>query len=275
MLVTDSYAEAFLEQAKKEPPPLAKAEGDGVLVCGGGRYWSGVVTCVKMLRRVSNLPVQIWHRADERTWPSDLKNYSGITYHNASTYPHRRLLTTEIKALAAVHCDLERFLLLDADAYPVVNPKVLLDLADPIAFWSNHEVCALAENCDWSGYGWMNPVDRLPPPVQSGHYIVNRRNAWKFLNFNHWANDHSDWYYPLGVGNDQHVFRACLAELGTSYTDLGRVSWIPPAVVCLHNNRPAIVHLTGCKMLVEKIGHLPGGNAFMDLLADFLRGSWV
>lgn len=263
-------AVAFQNQAMIPPPPLDKAEGDGVIVCGGGRYWSGVVTCVKMLRRVSSLPVQVWHRADERIWPSDLMHCSDVTYHNASTYPHRRLITTEIKSLAALHCGLERFLLLDADAYPVADPRPLFDLSDPIAFWANHPNCALAENCDWSGYGLTSPGD--VPPVQSGHYLVNRKKAWNFLNLNRWANDHSEDYYPLGVGEDQHVFRACLAALDHPYVNLGQVKWVPPSVVCEVNNRPVIVHLTGCKMLVERIGHLPGGKEFMGLLADFLKG---
>lgn len=252
--------------------PLDKAEGDGVLVCGGGRYWSGIVACVKMLRKVSTLPVQIWHRADEMIWPMDLKDCPGVSYHNASLYPHRRLITTEVKSLAVLHCGLERFMLLDADAYPVVDPRPLLDLRSPITYWSNHETCALAENCNWSGYGLDGP--RGVPPIQSGHYVINRRKAWKFLNLNRWANDHSDTFYPLGNGDDQHVFRACLAWLGTPSINLGRVRWIPPAVVCFYNERPAVVHLTGCKMLTltEKLGHLPGGKEFVGTVAEYLGG---
>lgn len=249
--------------------PLDRAEGDGVIVCGGGRYWSGVVTCVRMLRRVSDLPVQIWHRADERVRPSDLKECPEVSYHNASSYPHQQLASVEVKSLAALHCGLERFMLLDADTYPVVDPKPLLSLADPVAFWSNHEACAAAEQCDWSGYG-LESIGEVPA-VHGGHYFVHRRKAWEFLNLNRWVNDRSDVYYPLGASRDEHAFRACLAYLKTPYRDLGSVVWTPPAVIGCYAGHPAVVHFSGrSKMMVERIGHLPKGREFMDTLVEFL-----
>jgi SAM-dependent methyltransferase len=230
-------------------PAPEVAEGDGVVTCGGGKYWPGVVVSVRMLREVSDLPVQVWHRGgDEPIEPADLDGVPGVTFHDATAYPHRRLRGWETKTQALVHCGLRRALFLDADAYCVSDPRPLLDLASQHRFVSWSDMAGQDKNMVWSAFGLSHSVCSRTPTIQGGQLAIDLVLARRELVVAHWLNQHSDYSYHFGFG-DQDMWRVAFAATGGSRIDLGEPPWDDVAFICSLQGVPVAVHRCQSKML--------------------------
>lgn len=264
--VIAKHVRALRWLAAAEIPGPAVASGDGIVICGGGRYWPMIVVAVRMVRDVCQLPVQVWHRGDvvEPIDPADLADIPGVTYHDATKLPHRKLGGWEIKGLALLHCGFERALYFDADAYPVVDPAPLLALATPerpFVFWQDlpwrdHDV-------RWPAFGIdaATPAGQTPG-VQGGQLSIHRAAFWRELVIFAWLNAHSDYSYAHGYG-DQSMWSVALATTGRGYHCLGRAPWVGPAFVCaIDGGPPAVVHRTQAKLWGRtddvKADHLSG-----------------
>lgn len=215
-----------------ELPESLKCEGRGILFCGGGKYWPGIVVACTLIRRMGcNLPIQIWYRGrEEKVDNEDIKNLEGISLVDATQVsPQPRIMGGwEIKTFALLHCPWEEVLYLDADAYPVSNLDTLFDfLGDRntrIGFWSDfphHK-----DTVKWDYYikrpkdveGWDVECDI--PPIQGGQLYINRRLFYRELLLAHWINQHSEYFYHHQYG-DQDSWRVALALTGGTYTHLG------------------------------------------------------
>jgi hypothetical protein len=249
-----------LAAAALEPLRLPRLSGDGVVICGGGRYWPMIELSVRMLREVSALPVQVWHRGEaEAVCPEDLAGVSGVEYRDTTALvPTPRILGGwEQKTLAIRHCGWRRVLYLDADAYCVADPARLLELAAAhrFVFWADQ-----AESIRWEWYGLSADV----PTVQGGQLALDCAAFWPELCVADWINQHSDYFYQHQYG-DQDSWRVALAATGAAargdYRCLGRAPWIHPAFVC-GLDRPMIVHRCQHKIWsgadqVKAARHLP------------------
>lgn len=287
--VRQRHAAALHELAGLEIPPADRAEGDGVLVCGGGRYWPGIVVAVRMLREVSALPVQIWYRGGaEKVDPDDLAGVEGVTYHDASKLPHRLLGGWEIKTLALLHCGLRRVLYLDADAYCVADPAPLLDLASERRFVFWHDLPSQNDSVGWKWFGIVPEHGTLhaPVPVQGGQLAIDLVGFRRELVLAHWLNQHSDYSYhhprdpkrkhEWHCYGDQDCWRVALALTGGRHLCLGAAAWEKPAFVCSHEGKPLVVHRCQGKLLWEgkddRTTHLPGDDRVNAHLDAYLRG---
>ncbi len=235
------HVAAFRWLLRQPVPPPGRAQGDGIVYVGGGRYWPMIAVALRMVRDVTDLPVQVWHRgAAEPVRPGQVADLEGVTFHDATKYPCRVLRGWECKAVALLHCGLRRVLYFDADAYPVADPRPLLETAAeeaPFAFWG--DLPGTANNVKWPAFGLAG--DNGVPPVQGGQLAIHRAAFWRELVLAHWLNQHSDYSYSHMYG-DQDAWRVTLAAAGRPYRHLGPAPWQHPAFVCPLGGRPAVVH---------------------------------
>lgn len=91
--VQRKFIDAFKRVVGCQLPRIDHAEGDGIVICGGGKYWPMIAIACHMARRVTNLPIQIWHRgADEPVKSADIRGLHSITFHDSSKVPGLRRL---------------------------------------------------------------------------------------------------------------------------------------------------------------------------------------
>jgi hypothetical protein len=253
--VRDLHQSALRHLAAAELPIL-DGVGDGMVICGGGRYWAGAVVAVRMLRRFSDLPVQIWYRGEaEPIETADLEGVKNVRLIDATKYPHRVLGGWEVKTLALLHCGLERVIFLDADAYPVADPCTLFNEVNEdvaFAFWVDLPNNALTVQWEWTGLVGANGV----PPVQGGQLVLHRPGFSRGLLLAHWINQHSDYFYHHQYG-DQDSWRIALAATERPYRVIGPADWGDTAFVCSRgegaDRSAVVVHRCGSKMFRDQM----------------------
>ncbi len=265
------HRDALLRLARAELPAPGPRRGAGVVLVGGGRYWPGIVVALRMLRVAgSRLPVQVWHRgALEPVRPDDLRGLSPVEVRDLTALAPapRALGGWEAKTVALLACGWQRVLFFDADAYCLCDPAPLLgrlSAAEPFLFWDNHP--GARGEVNWPAWGL---ADSDVPPVQGGQFAVHVTHFWRELVLAHWLNQHSDFSYAHGYG-DQDAWRVALAVTGGAYRSLGASRWLDVAHVCDLGGTPAVVHRCRAKMLYPE--DVPPGDGESNRRADGLPG---
>lgn len=164
----------------------------GILYVGGGKYWAGIVTGIRLLRRYGcNLPVEIWYRGDvEYVEPEDVKKLGDVTLHNIDYYSRQlrdnRISSKrvesggwEAKTYAMTHTALSQVLYLDADAYCVDDPTAAFDMliAKPFVYWQdlgNHAADVKWDHIYPKGKGFE-------PLIQGGQLFIDRGKGIRYL----------------------------------------------------------------------------------------------
>jgi hypothetical protein len=230
------------------PGPLA---GDGLVICGEGRYWPGIVVAVRLLRSCgSDLAVQVWHNG---TIGKELDDVPGVTLVDAAAvreaHPARILRGWEIKTYAILHSGFRRVLFLDADAYCVIDPRLLFTMLDdfPFAFWEDFPRCR--QNVHWS---WYVIAGNHVPPVQGGQLLLDVERFWRETILAHWLNQHSDYFYRHQFG-DQDSWRVALAATGGAYRAIAPARWDRLAFVCGYSGVDYIVHRCRAKLFPDRL----------------------
>jgi hypothetical protein len=229
-----------------EPPPM---QGDGVLIVGGGKYWLMAVLSVRMLRSTGcTLPVQVWYRgAEEPVNPADVEGLDvrlvDSHAHAQSLPPEQRpriLRGWENKTYAMLHCGWRRIFYLDADAYCLADPTLLFDLSDDrIVYWV--DLPDTANHVRWSAFGMEVPQGNRVPMIQGGQVLIDMHLFWREFVLAHWLNQHSDYSYQHGYG-DQDQWRVALALTQGSYRVLGFAQWQHPAFTYVWEGVCWLVH---------------------------------
>jgi GT2 family glycosyltransferase len=204
-----TLAREFLAAAP--PYPADRYSGDGVVMLGGGNYWTSTYVSLRMLRESGcTLPVQLWYfeHADEMPAARQkLLEPLGVECVPVERAHHLRpfrgpLGGWQAKALAVLDCPFRRVLYLDADCYPVVNPEYLLGhhqfLAKGALFWPDGEFDKLPERT-WKVFGLQYHDEAA---FESGQFLIDKQKWWRAALLAWHYNDHSDYYYHWAGNRD-------------------------------------------------------------------------
>lgn len=273
--VIKTHVAALQSLAKADLPLPQQAEGDGIVICGGGGYWSMICLAARMARDVCDLPIQIWHR-DNESIGDELSDLGDVTFYRTNAYPNRILGGWESKAVSLLHCGFNRVLFMDADAYFVADPRPWLEQAtadSPFVYWQ--DLPNQFNRVTWARTGIDAGIGQRIPPVQGGQYAIHRPGFWRGLVLFHWMCQHSDYWFDLGFG-DQDCVRILLAELRESVYGLclGQSPWSWPAYILPYDGKPLVVHRCRGKLYGNagdvKHPHLPGEDRLWAHRKDLL-----
>lgn len=227
--VQEALRQASTEAIARILPYPGGYEGRGIVIAGGGKYFTATYVTVRVLRHVGcTLPIEVWHLEGEVTdaMRALLAPY-GVTCINAEDYsrsqPYRFLPGQwtrgwQLKPYAVAGSRFREVLFLDADCYPTRNPEFLFDWKEYCAtgaiFWPDITASAglLAENI-WEIFGaepgWL--------PLESGQMVINKERCWRELQLTLWYNAHADLVYQL-IWGDKDTFNIAWRRLGTPYS---------------------------------------------------------
>lgn len=199
-------------------PP--RCSGQGIVICGGGKYLSWSWAVAKWLRHLGcQLPIQVWYLGREempafaRGLFTALDTETVDTLSHLSAHPHRMLgrYVAEkkwtyagwvAKNFAIERCPFEHVLYLDADCFPSVNPEELFALPEI------QEVGSLffSDVCSHRASNWPFVYCSLTPPKkewEAGQKIVHKTKGWMGLRWANWLNEHMDTWGTLVYGDKE------------------------------------------------------------------------
>lgn len=225
-------------------PDRTGGGGDGVLYCGGGKFWPGIVIGCRLLREAGySGAIEVWHRGEaEPVHPADVADLNVHIIDSralADRLGDARVLNGwESKHYALTHTTLDRVAYLDADAYGVTDLQPLIEKsAGKFAFWIDlpgNDRTVKWPNVWPAGSGGV-------PAIQGGQLFLDLAACWRQVVLSHWMNQHSDFYYHHGYG-DQDTWRMAFASLPGPLLCFGHATWRYPAFVCQVDGRDWIVH---------------------------------
>lgn len=274
----DRHVAAFRRLLRTNIPQATQTPvGQGILFCGGGRYWVGIVIACRLLRETGcTLPIQVWYRGSEETVePADVEGLNVRLIDADSVrneHPCRILRGWEIKTYAILHCGWRQVFYLDGDAYFVADPSPAFELLKkaPFVFWEDLE--GNRQTLKWRWFGLdEHKSDKMVPPVQGGQLLIDTVAFRRELVIAHWINQHSDYFFKHQYG-DQDSWRAVLVAGNdpTRFYCHEKADWRDIAFVChvptSENPRtPVVVHRCRGKLLLpwfvggnnRFVGHLP------------------
>ena len=123
--------------ARFKENPLPAGEGDGVVICGGGKYFSPAYCNIRLLRQLGcQLPIELWYLGRNNEMPPEwIATLADLNVRcvDADTvrkeHPMRVLNGWELKFYAVARSAFKRVIFLDADCYPLRDPTFIL--SDP------------------------------------------------------------------------------------------------------------------------------------------------
>jgi len=246
---------AFKELLQRDFKPPTKAEGRGLILCGGERYWPMLLLSLKMFRDVCDLPVQVWHRGDDEPIPyQDLDGIPNVTVHDAyATTPRPRLFydgnntdwVHTIKTHALVHCGWEQALYLDADAYILRDPTPLFNLLDQTGFVYWPSRTSSGQKNLWN---FVDVKSNGMPNVQGGQYLIDRKRLWRELLLTYWQDQHADYFYRYYQSNDEDSWRVTFSATRTPCHCIDEMEWREVAWLCKLDKQDFIAHRCGSKL---------------------------
>lgn len=217
--VQAAYRILMTEAAANIPQyPGEKYEGRGIVMAGGGIYFDPLFVSIKLLRSVGcTLPIEVWHlgSAEMLDWQKKLLTELGVTTVDAyaAVENQRPRGGWELKPFAVLNTQFEEVLYLDADAYAAKNPTYLFDSPEykkyGSIFWADQDQYE-TKDVAFEAIGIDKGNSR---PIESGQFIVNKKECWRELWLTNWMNTHSPYYYRLYYG-DKESYRFCWLYLG-------------------------------------------------------------
>lgn len=226
----------------------------GIIYVGGGKYWPGILTGIRMLRHLGcELPIEVWYRPEAGETVSIVDDNTTFHVVPGDGGKHGGWAA---KSYALYNTSLKEVLYLDADAYCVENPESLFDLLknNPFLYWQ--DLPRQQTSVKWEHVypdGEMADI----PCVQGGQLLIDREKAWKLIHAMKYMCDNRDYYFKYMYG-DQDTWRVGLAAETSTYRVLEKAVWRQSAFICSYNKTPYIVHR--CQGKLFKPEDIPVGN---------------
>lgn len=190
---------------------LQVREEVGIVICAGGKYAGPAKVLVHLLRGLRcMLPIQMWRLPWED--PVDVPSVT----HRVGTPNERKKPGYSLKAIALYHCGFRKAFLLDADAYPVTNPELIL---------GQLETCLA-----WSGTLNLDPKTACAftisesPAWETGVLAVDRSKCGAALAVAEWLCNWSDRSFRMSIG-DPEAFQAGFELTETPFTLVPGSRW--------------------------------------------------
>ncbi len=206
----EAHRRLAAEYAASIPPyPADRYRGRGIVIPGGGPFFPGVYVTVRMLRHFGcDLPIEVWHHGSNepvvRHWlePFGVRFVDTDRHMDSTAEPPRLRGGWASKLYVLLHCSFEEVLFLDSDCYPVGDVTALFDHnTTGSILWPNPSFG------DGSIHWFVYPTEPSgQPPVNGGTILLDKARCWKTLVLTQWWNDHADYVYSHGLG-DQDVVR--------------------------------------------------------------------
>lgn len=234
----------ILERSIASAPayPADKYNGRGIVIAAGGSlYFACAWVVYSILRKCGcKLPVQFWHLGrhefDDRM--RQLAESVGIEVIDASTFPRPRILNGwELKSFAVQHSRFEEVLFLDADNIPRRDPAYLFDNPQykqhGAIFWPDLPPADGRKEWIPAYVKQSAGIDPLcnDKALESGQFVINKRECWQALHATRTINDHSDFWYHVVYG-DKDTFWLGWHKVGKKYAS-PRIAadWRHPAIL--------------------------------------------
>lgn len=239
-LVYQKAADDFLLSLPQFPE--GRYSGRGITIGTGGNYWASTYVTVRMLRHVGCvLPIQCWYlgnkgERDER-YESLLKPY-GVEFIDIDSHPARKdrrgVAGFQTKLFAAVNSPFEEVLSLDPDNYPCTDPTVLFEdsrykLLGAI-YWPDGP-----QTNTWTNWQMFGVAPRGPCGLETGQYVINKKQNWGPLLLAEWYDDRPEWTYGKPCNGSDGPANAML--YGGDYGDKG-----PPRVAFAKFKRDYVIY---------------------------------
>ena len=207
--------------------------GTGVVTVAGGPYFAPALVSIRMLRRVSDLPVQVFI-GDHAEYEPEICEHV-LPALNAECFAISDFLAQDsvdvthfqLKALAILFSSFETLLYLDSDCFAVRNPLEILD-AEPFIstglvtwpdYWKATEDPVFYEIAGMSSF----PPDMPARSTESGELAISKHKHLSSLLLAAYYNIYGpQYYYPIlsqgatGEG-DKETFLAAAVVLGLPY----------------------------------------------------------
>jgi len=207
------YIDAFHAQCALSftPPALS---GDGIVFSADGRMWLMVAIAVRMVRDVTDLPIQIHHWKEIDGAKQALSGVPNVTFVDQSHNPQHHGFAT--KAQAIMHSGFRRVIWLDSDAYLVNDPAPLLESVTnyrPLLYW--HE-SLYPTSFNEQRTGITKP--QLQQHPNNGMLVFDAQAIWKELSVWKHLSEHAAYWYRHVSFHDEGTLRMVLVQLGTDCT---------------------------------------------------------
>lgn len=235
----DDAQSKFIAQFRlttQSPPPMPseiRDGGPGVVICAGGwRFIIGAYVTCGMVRDVSDLPIQIWHKPGEITAPMVelLADWKGVELvdagRHAAAYPMEAAAEGwPLKALAAMASPFSTVWSFDADSYPVAPLENVTDHADHVAagatFWPDFEWGDVKPD-QWAAFGMGRERET---GWESGQFVIDKRRHWAATWLTWWLNARSSYTYGVIYGDKDTFHVAWRAHGATVALPVLRPGW--------------------------------------------------
>ncbi len=199
--------EYFLRTSKVDE----KWSGDGIVICGGGKYLQWTLNNLRNIRRFdANVPIQVWC-LNAREIP-DLGVFGALGAEVVNVqdvlpqFPMRKMGPWHLKMLSVLLSPFQNCLLLDADCFAT---KAGLKLFNHVKFQEKGALfCQDVRRCHGSDLPYF--CASIQPPrflkdqqeFETGAFLVDKNRHHPAIRMAVWLSEHSDaWWTPLLHGD--------------------------------------------------------------------------
>jgi hypothetical protein len=233
--------------------PCPPCEGTGIVVAAGGAYLKQCWASVRMTRKVTDLPIQVWHLGKGEVTDRDRENFEGLNvefvdvYDHLDEHPSFAMSGWPSKSYAVAYCPFRNVLQLDADAYPLVDPMELFEGDDYRRTGSIHfQDIQKVRNNDmiFPCMGIRRPPDFKE--IEVGQVLYDKARLWKALRLTVWMNSHPECFYKLSHG-DTILYVIALMKFGFPFVVGDFPTWHGYGMRHALHGRPVFEHCMALK----------------------------